>query len=226
MKKLGQRQNLEQEVYDVIKSMILNRTLMPGDKILLDQFMKELGVSRTPIVIALKMLEREMLITTKPRRGHFVRTFSKQEIINVLELREALEALGARKAAQNITIHQISELRSFFSDIDVNGDTKELAKYAQEDQRFHEFLMEIAGGEVFSSVFKAYAIVIFTYHADLHGGFVRHPKETIQEHLDLIDAVCNHDEKRAEQLMRDHMSQGREKFKNAIEKEKEGQTTG
>ena len=128
-------------------------------------------------------------------------------------------------AGQKITKKQAAKLKSFFIDINVEGNAKELAKYAQEDQRFHEYLMEIAGGEVFSSVFKAYAIVIFTYHADLEGGFVRHPKETIQEHLDLIDAVCDHDEKRAEQLMRDHMSQGREKFKNEIKKEEEEQTT-
>ena len=58
-------------------------------------------------------------------------------------------------------------------------------------------IMEIAGGEIFSSVFKAYAIVIFTYHADLPGGFVRHPRETIQEHLEMIEAICNRDEDKA-----------------------------
>jgi hypothetical protein len=72
-----------------------------------------------------------------------------------------------------------------------------LAAYAKEDQEFHEFIMEIAGGEVFSSVFKAYAIVIFTYHADLPGGFLRHPKETIQKHLNMIEAVCNRDEEKS-----------------------------
>lgn len=226
MKKLGQRRNLELEAYDVIKSMILDRTFMPGDKISLDQLKTDLGVSRTPIVIALKMLEREMLITAKPRRGHFVRTFAKHEIIDVLEIREALEALGARKAARRITKPQMAELRKIFSDVNVDGNLKELATYAKADQRFHEFIMEIAGGEIFSSVFKAYAIVIFTYHADLPGGFVRHPQETIQEHLDMIEAICSRDEDKAEQLMRHHMRQGREKFKLEIRKEKEGQNTG
>jgi len=221
MKKLGQRRNLELEVYDIVKSMILDRKFMPGDKISLEQLKKDLDVSRTPIVIALKMLEREMLVTTKPRRGHYVRTFSKQEIIDVLELREALEALGARRAARKINKQQISEIRKFFSNINVDGDPKELAAYAKEDQKLHEYIMEIAGGEVFLTVFKAYAIVIFTYHADLPGGFVRHPRETIQEHLDMINAICSRDEDKAEQLMRSHMRQGREKFKIELEREKE-----
>ena len=221
MEKLGFRRNLELEVYDIIKSLILDRKYMPGDKIPIDQLKADLGVSRTPIVIALKMLEREMLIKTMPRRGHYVRTFTKREIIDVLELREALEALGARRAARRITESQMKELREFFKEIDVEGDPKALATYAKEDQGFHEFIMEIAGGEVFASVFKAYAIVIFTYHADLPGGFVRHPKETIREHLDLIEAICQGNEDRAEKLMRHHMRLGRQKFIKELEKEEQ-----
>jgi DNA-binding GntR family transcriptional regulator len=48
----------------------------------------DLSVSRTPIVIALKMLEKEILLKTKPRRGHYVRTFTKREIIDALDLRK------------------------------------------------------------------------------------------------------------------------------------------
>ena len=219
MEKLGLRRNLELEVYDIIKSMILDRKYMPGDKISMDQLIADLGVSRTPIVIALKMLEKEMLITTRPRRGHYVRTFTKREIIDVLELREVLEALGARKAARSITKSQIIELRKFFQDVDVEGGPKELAAYAREDQRFHEFIMDVAGGDVLSRVFKAYAVVIFTYHADLPGGFVRHPRETIQEHLELVEFICNRDEDSAEKLIRRHMRQGRKKFIKELEKE-------
>jgi len=221
MEKLGLRRNLELEVYDIIKSLILDRKFMPEDKISIDQLQTDLGVSRTPIMIALKILEKEMLIITKPRRGHYVRTFTKREIIDVLELREALEVLGARRAARRITESQIKEIKEFFKETDVEGDPKALAAYAKEDQGFHEYLMEIAGGEVFSNVFKAYAIIIFTYHADLPGGFVRHPKDTIQEHLDMVEAICNRDEDKAAELMSRHIRLGREKFEKELVKEEQ-----
>ena len=224
MKKLGLRRNLELHVYDIIKSLIMDRKYMPGDQISINQLQADLGVSRTPIVIALKMLEKEMLIKTKPRRGHYVRTFTKREIIDVLELREALEAVGARGAARRITESQMKKLKGFFKDVNVEGDPRALAAYAKEDQGFHEYVMEVAGGEVFSSVFKAYAIVTFTYHADLPGGFVRHPRETIQEHLDMIEAICNRDGEKAEALMRRHMRLGSEKFIKELEKEEQMKT--
>lgn len=221
MRKLGLRRNLELEAYDIIKALIINRTYMPGDKISIDKLKAELGISRTPIVIALKMLEREMLIETKSRRGHYVRTFTKKEIIDILELREALEALGAKRAALRITASQIKELKTFFENTNLEGNPKALAAYANEDQRFHERLMEIAGGEVFSNVFKAYAIVTFTYHSDLPGGFVRHPKETMQEHLDIIEAICIRDADEAEKRMRRHLKLLREKFIKKLEKDEQ-----
>ena len=56
MEKVGlNRRNLELEVYDVIKSMILDRRLMPGDKIPLDNLTDELGVSRTPMLVGTSM---------------------------------------------------------------------------------------------------------------------------------------------------------------------------
>ncbi len=109
-------------------------------------------------------------------------------------------------------------------DVNVEGDPRALAAYAKEDQGFHEYIMEIAGGEVFSRVFKAYAIVTFTYHADLPGGFVRHPRETIQEHLDMIEAICNRDGDKAEALVRRHMRLGSEKFIKELEKEEQMKT--
>ena len=219
MEKLGRRRNLELEVYDIIKSSIIDRRNMPGDKISIEQLKADLGVSRTPIVIALKMLEKEMLVETKPRRGHYVRTFTKREIIDVLYLREALESLGAKRAARCITEPQMRKLKEFFKDVNVEGNPKELAAYGKEDQKFHEYVMEIGGGEIFAGVYKSYAIVTFTYHADLPGGFVRHPRETIQEHLNMIEAICRREEEKAEELMRCHMRLGREKFIKELERE-------
>jgi len=66
--------------------------------------------------------------------------------------------------------------------------------------------------------------VTFTYHADLPGGFVRHPRETIQEHLDMIEAICNRDGEKAEALMRRHMRLGSEKFIKELEKEEQMKT--
>ena len=89
MPKLGARhKSLDQKVYDRLKSMILERRLLPGEKIFQDKLAQELGVSRTPLVNALKILENEKLVSSKPRRGYYVRLFSKAEMSRLVLTRD------------------------------------------------------------------------------------------------------------------------------------------
>ena len=105
-----QHENLDQKVYQVIKEMIMLRKLLPGEKIPQESLAQDLGISRTPLVSALKFLEQEKLVVAKPRRGYFVRLFSKKEMLYIFELREVLEGLAARRAASHITDSQIDSL--------------------------------------------------------------------------------------------------------------------
>ena len=100
MRKLGTRhENLDRKVYRELKSMIVDRKLKPGDKILQEKISQEFGVSRTPLMCALKKLEQEKLVQAIPRRGFYVRRFTKEEVLEAFELREILEGLAARRAA-------------------------------------------------------------------------------------------------------------------------------
>ena len=75
-KPIIQSENLDQKAYQIIKEMIEERKLMPGQKIPQEKLATDLGISRTPLISALKFLEHEKLVETKPRRGFFVRLFS------------------------------------------------------------------------------------------------------------------------------------------------------
>ena len=110
----AEHENLDQKVYLILRNMIVNRKLLPGDKIPQEKLAQDLGISRTPLVSALKYLEKEKLVEAIPRRGFYVRLFSKEEMISIFELREVLEGLAARRAARNITDVQINKLQNFF----------------------------------------------------------------------------------------------------------------
>jgi len=112
MPKLGaDHENLDTKIYHELKSMILERKLRAGEKIFQDKLAHDLGVSRTPLVNALKYLEREKLVKALPRRGYVVRQFTEEEMISIFELREVLEGLAARRAAANISEAQVTRFR-------------------------------------------------------------------------------------------------------------------
>lgn len=205
MKKIGDRRdNLDQEAYLIIKNMIIDRKLLPGEKIIQEKLAQDLGISRTPLVNALKYLEKEKLIESKPRRGFFVRLFSQEELVSIFELREVMEGLAARRAAEIINEAMVRQLRSFFKDYVGQQDIRDFKEYVREDRRFHNFVIEIGSKEFLKGILQTYNVISFSYQLVAQEGLVRPPNETIHEHLAVINAICDHDAEAAEELMRAH----------------------
>jgi DNA-binding GntR family transcriptional regulator len=197
--------NLDAKVYDRLKAMILDRKLLPGEKIPQERLAQVLGISRTPLVNALKYLEKENLVQSLPRRGFFVRVFTKQEMISIFELREVLEGLAARRAALNISDREIEHLRDFFQSFKGLSDITDIRAYAREDRRFHAFLLDIGAKEFLKSILETYNVIIFSYQVISSEGLVQSPNESIQDHLGVVDAVSRRDGEAAETLMRNHL---------------------
>jgi DNA-binding GntR family transcriptional regulator len=222
-KTLGvEHENLDHKVYRQVKSMILEQKLMPGTKIYQEKLARDLGISRTPLVNALKKLEQQHLITAIPRKGFLVRHFSKQEMIRIFELREILEGLAARRASLCISDDQIHQLRSFFKGLKITNHARSWEKYAEEDRRFHDFLIEIGGDDVLSGILETYSIVASSYLGGFRGGLVRSPQETLPEHLAMIEAIVGKDPEKAEQAARFHLRRSREKLEKDVKPEVQG----
>ena len=221
MEKLGQKhQNLDQQVYQAVKLMIIERKLTPGAKIIQDKLAQELGVSRTPVVNALKKLEHEKIVAAIPRRGFFVRLFTKQEMVQIFELREVLEGLVARRAAAQITETQITTLRRFFSDFQQEDEQLEdLKQYAHEDRHFHSFLIEVGGKGFLADILETYNILTLSYQMITQEGLVRAPRETLPEHLAIIDAISRRDPVEAETRIRRHLQTSREQLLKSVEED-------
>ena len=213
MKKLGSRhENLDLKVYRELKTMIVDRKLKPGDKILQEKISREFGVSRTPLMCALKKLEQEKLVQAVPRRGFYVRRFTMEEVLEAFELREILEGLAARRAAVVITTPQAEKLRTFFQQADVSDSAASIKRYSDEDRRFHLFLVELGGFDLLNDILENYNIITVSYRIDVMEGLVRHPRETLPEHHALIEAIASGKPDRAEKLARQHFNRSRQRL--------------
>jgi DNA-binding GntR family transcriptional regulator len=212
-----QHENLDYKVYQTIRTMIIERRLTPGTKIFQDKLAQELGVSRTPLVNALKKLEHERLITAIPRRGFFVRLISKEEMIQIFELREVLEGLAARRAAKRISNAQVKKLQRFFRNIPISDELEDVQKYAEEDRQFHKFVVEVGGKEILANILDTYNIITFSYHVDRQAGLIRSPHETIQEHQAIIEAISARDPLKAEEAARQHLANSAKRLRREIE---------
>ena len=210
--------NLDQKAYQLIKDMIIGRELLPGDKIPQEKLARDMGISRTPLVNALKFLEHEKLVEAKPRRGYFVRLFTIQEMVSIFELREVLEGLAARRAATHITASQIDRLRTFFSAFSTGTPIRDVRAYAREDRAFHNYVVEVSAREFLKSMLETYNIISFSYQVISSEGLVRSPDKTFIEHMNVINAISDRDPDEAERLMRQHFRNSIAELRAQIEK--------
>src|SRR5215813_9438464 len=88
-------------VYEVLRACIVERELAPGQRLLSDAIATDLKVSRTPVREALRKLEAEGLIEASGRAGLTVREISEEDLAEFFFVREALEGMAARLAAEN-----------------------------------------------------------------------------------------------------------------------------
>ena len=210
-------ENLDQKVYQVVKEMIEDRTLLPGQKIPQEKLAKEMGISRTPLIAALKFLEHEKLVEVKPRRGFFVRLFTTREMIGIFEIREVLEGLAARRAAECITDDECVALKGVFAEYEGQDNITDIPGYSRADKQFHTLITRIASREFLTTMLQTFNIISLAYQNVPREGLIQEPGTTIRDHLDIIDAICSRRAEKAELLMREHFRKAIDELKSQLE---------
>ena len=199
---------LVDRIYDRVKQMIFDQELAPGEKLIQEKLASSLGVSRSPLLKALQRLESEFLVEKKPRRGIYVKSLSLSEIIDVFQVRSVIEGLSARLAAKHIQTEDIKCLRNMFLPFQKKKkiDPRE---YAIADRNFHHKIMMIGGNALILKL----ELLSHMHLKAFQAGLLRSPEQTLEEHLAIIDALEQRQEKEAEKLMRQHIERS---LKNLI----------
>lgn len=96
-----QYKSLNDLVYEEIKTRIIGNVYRPGEKLDPSHIRAELNVSRTPVINALKLLEREGFVVIHPRSGTYVREYSVDEIATLMDFRGAIESAVVRQAVDH-----------------------------------------------------------------------------------------------------------------------------
>ena len=220
MKRIKTVRDLKSEVYKIIKEGIKNREFLPGTKLKESDLVRKLGVSRTPIREALNQLSKEGIIEIFPRKGAFVKNCSKDEVIEILILREVLEGAAARLVTEQMSDELVIKLETFFKHY-----RKGLLDYAEADEQFHSEIIRASGSTRLVGLINNLKDSL--QMLDMRAVSFRYPeriKESLAEHLKIIEAFKAKDAVLAETLTRDHFQHTRFYYEKHLEsgKSKEG----
>ena len=200
---------LYQEVAERLRQRIFAHELPPGTWVDEQALAADYGISRTPLREALKVLASEGLVTLKPRRGCYVTEISERDLDEIFTVMALLEgqcaADTARKASETDLIH----LRSVHDELERAADTNDIDGFFEANQAFHQEVQHIADNRWLTQAITDLRKVIklSRHHSLFSDGRL---KQSLAEHRAILDALAHRDVARSEQLMRAHISSGRQ----------------
>lgn len=203
MKQIRTVRNLKEAVYQRLRENIANGSLSPGSSLKEADLVRDLGVSRTPIREALNLLWKEGLVEFVPGKGAFVKRWNRTEIIEVLLIREVLEGLAARLAAQKLTPRDLEQLSDY-----MDAYRRGQMDYAAADRRFHEHIVNASGvSRLTDLIHNLYDSLQMANMLRLMFMMPSRVEDSMAEHARIIEAFRRGDEDSAEMLAREHFRQ-------------------
>ena len=190
---------LRDVVFNTLRQEILTGKLKPGERLREIQLADKMGVSRTPIREAIRMLELEGLVKMLPRKGAEVAEITQKDLNDVIEVRTALEQLAIELACKHMTKQQIDLLKENVCEFEKHMTTKDVSKLAQIDVKFHDIIFEATDNERLIQLLNNLREQMYRYRleylkdSNVHEVLVAEHKELIKnlEQRDILLAKKN-----------------------------------
>ena len=211
-----------------LRELLLNGAFKPRERVAELRLVEELGVSRTPLRIALMTLEHEGLLETLPGGGFVVREFTRTDIDDAIELRGVLEGTAARLAAERLQsddeLEPLRELCREMDDVVRTPSIETFMEYVRLNEEFHHEFRELAKSaqlgraleHVLALPFAPPSALLMAVHSALPASWEILLVAQHQHHA-LVDAICRREGARADAIAREHARIARQNLDVALE---------
>ena len=198
------RTSLHEELTERLRMMIVEGVLPDGEKVPERELCEKLGVSRTPMREALKVLAADGLLTLEPNRGARVRAITLEDLEEVFPLMGALEALAGELACRHISEPQLAELRLTHQIMLEHFHSEDMPGYFKHNQRIHELIMEAASNPTLASMYRSLAIRVrrARYLANMSK---ERWQQAVNEHEQIMEALEQRDGERLGAILKRHL---------------------
>lgn len=197
------RETLASQIADRLRDLVLEGALTPGSRVVEGDLGRRLGVSRTPLREALKLLAGEGLIDLVPARGAVVHRITKEQARNLLEVVTGLEAVAAPLACERATPEAISNVRRLHERMEYHHRGGERLAYCKVNLEIHAAIVALSGNPELIKLHTSHAARLKLFR------FAGHAKpkqwaEAVAQHREMIVALEARDAARLAALLTAH----------------------
>ena len=200
---------LRDVVFNTLRQAILRGELKPGERLMEIALANRLGVSRTPIREAIRMLELEGLVNMIPRKGAQVAQITEQDLNDVMAVRFACE---------RITDEEIKELGLAVKEFEKKMREDDLSAQAEADVKFHEIIYGATHNRRLVQIINNIREQMYRYRIEYLKD-VESRKTLVKEHYEICDALKHRDAEGAVEKMCIHIKNQQEAIRRSLENE-------
>ncbi len=211
---------LREVVYLTLRKAILKSNLKPGERLMENTIANKIGVSRTPVREAIRMLEQEGLVEMVPRKGAHVANISRQDLNDVLEIRKSLEELAVTKACGFISPEEIKELKMSEFEFEKVLRGREFTAIAQADEKFHDVIFKAARNQKLITILNNLREQMYRFRLEYlkQDGVL---ELITQEHNAIVATVSKRDVKKAGLLIIEHIDNQQKEINRLLSSQEE-----
>lgn len=201
-----QRGLLSDQIYSMIKGMIKDSSLAPGEQLVESQLARQLHVSQAPVRDALKRLAHEGLVSHVRHQGNFVASYTTEEAEQAKTARAELEALAGRLASGSLDAERRATLTTLIAEMHAAADSGDLARFRELDFVFHRTVIEASGNVYLPRMWDLLEPSLRVLHVLGDPTFTGDWHEVADWHKGLLDVLDAGDPEAASALFRAHAS--------------------
>ena len=195
---------LRDVVFQTLRQAIISGEFAPGERLMEINLANRLGVSRTPVREAIRMLELEGLVVMIPRKGAEVARITEKDLRDALEVRCSLEELSVELACERITQEGKEKLKAACIAFREAIATKHVPSIVEGDVAFHEVIFEMTNNQRLITITHNLREQVYRYRVEYVKDFSYHDV-LVREHDAITNAILIGDKETAKMVMRDHI---------------------
>jgi DNA-binding GntR family transcriptional regulator len=198
------RATLTDQALKEIRGAIRSGKLKPGERLVEMQLAKEMQISRFPIREALRYLEKEGLVETKPFKGSHVAQFTEKDMEELYSLRSSLEELAVRILIENLDEKKIKKLETIIQSMQKASLNGNLDQMISEDLRFHQTICELSGHRKLLEIWRTLESQLQVFLI-IEKDFFETAFQYVSTHDPIMEAIKHRNIKGAERAIREHL---------------------
>lgn len=195
---------LREVVFNTLRNAIIQGEFQPGERLLEVTIANKLGVSRTPVREAIRMLELEGLVVMIPRKGAEVANITVKDLRDALEVRMAIEALSVKLACERIDEEGKEELKAACMRFKEAINSKLVPAIVEGDEAFHNTIYKASKNQKLINIAQNLREHVYRYRVEYVKDFSYHDN-LIREHDLVTMAILKGDAEAAERIMNEHI---------------------